>query len=425
MGKIKLKWNESTQIIDVVEDIDQSEIKIEDIVEAGEKEKSGKNSQIRPEKIRNTISLIISILSIVVSVGALSISYSQKVTNEKQADINMRQFNLNKKPVFECYIEKEELYDETKYWELYGQWLLKKEIKNFNDWQHQFLAQEVNSYWDFDKQQVFWDAYDKHENDILNELTDGLFKDLENEYSKYLRSKDYLNYSQWKDRYIYEKDYITLKNTGAYITNAKLEVYTFLKYQLNIGDDISYSFAIDTNGIILNEYWEGNYKNDRNYDSGNNTFMIEYRQDGLGAYENERLELSNLLNFLSCNDIMTAIGLGESDIHAFYVIDRPVYFAINYLDIEQKEQTDWYRYSRESNTLYYVNTYNSDVELPDITKEGLDTPYYEARTLRAAKTLGYQNAQWRPFVSIYDYSYIEEAKQKIISDLKELVDNMQ
>lgn len=236
--------------------------------------------------------------------------------------------------------------------------------------------------------------------------------------------KGYRSYNQWKKYpYVYEKDYITLKNTGAYITNAHLDVYTFIKYQLHIGDDISYSFAFDMNKEVLNEFWLGEYFVNSNYDSENNSFHIEYIQREQN-YENEYLELNNLLAFLSCNDILDEIGLSESDIHSYYVIVEMVYFSIRYLDNELEEHTDWYRYNRESNTLHYVDVYDSKVEIPDITKEGVTDAYYEADTLRVAEILGYQNAQWRPFFSFEDYSYIEKAKQKIISDLKVLVDDI-
>lgn len=106
------------------------------------------------------------------------------------------------------------------------------------------------------------------------------------------------------------------------------------------------------------------------------------------------------------------------------VLDESVYFSISYSDNEQEEHTDWYEYDKESNTLNYVETYDSKVEMPDITESENYNTYDEAETLHIAQILGYQNAQWRPFFAYEDFSYIEKAKDKIIADLKELVNDM-
>ena len=79
MSTKKLKINEETKIIEVIEEETQV---------------------INPKNRRERISFVISILSFIISVGALGISYSQKVTNEKQVDVSVRQFDLDKKPIF-------------------------------------------------------------------------------------------------------------------------------------------------------------------------------------------------------------------------------------------------------------------------------------------------------------------------------------
>lgn len=89
----KLVFNKETKIIEVIE--------------------------VNPKSKKDTITLIISILSLIISIGALGISYLQKNINEKQVDINDRRFNLEKKPIFECYIEQEELYNDEEYWNIY------------------------------------------------------------------------------------------------------------------------------------------------------------------------------------------------------------------------------------------------------------------------------------------------------------------
>lgn len=406
MGTKRLKYNKETNIIEVIE----------------EEPHANESKVVQPRQRRETVNFIISILSFVISVGALGISYSQKVANEKQVDVSVRQFNLNKRPIFQCYVEQEELYNDEDYWLRYSNWLYNNDIKTFDEWyQQKFPQKNIPS---IREKRRFWDAYDNNDAAILAELTDGEYDILEFDYWRYLSSKNYSSYNRWKEYpYVYEKDYITLKNTGAYITNARLDVYTFIKYQLHIGDDISYSFAFDMNDEVLDEFWSGRYSIGANYDSGNNSFYIEYTQREQN-YENEYLKLNNLLNFLSCNDILDEIGIGESDINSYYVIVKPVYFSIRYLDNEQEEQTDWYVYNRESNTLNYVDTYDSNVDVPDFKIEGFTDAFYDAETLRVAQILGYQNAQWRPFFVDENYSYIENAKEKIIADLKELVNNM-
>lgn len=392
----KLVFNKETKIIEVIEE--------------------------NPKSKKETITFIISILSFIISVGALGVSYSQKNINEKQADINDRRFNLEKKPTFECYIEQEELYNDEEYWDNYREWLYKNEIQSFDEWYQQKFPKKTVPY--ISEKRKFWDSYDNYNDEILAELTEGEFEVYENEYRQYLLSKNYIKYNRWKEfPYVFEKDYIILKNTGAYITNATLNVYSYISYQLHIGDDISYSFVIDMNRYVLNEFWTGQYIEGGNYDSGNNSFYIKYIQRKQG-YEEEYSELNDLLEFLSCNDILNEIGLGEKDISAYYVIDKSVYFSISYLDNEQEKQTDWYKYYKDSNTLSYVEIYDSSVEVPDITKEGFTDAYYEAESLRVAEILGYQNAQWRPFLAFEDFSYIEKAKDKIITDLKKLVNDM-
>lgn len=232
-----------------------------------------------------------------------------------------------------------------------------------------------------------------------------------------------MSYNQWKSFYCYEKNYITIKNTGAHITNAYLELFTFVTYKLEIEDSFSYSFAINMNGSFLNEYCIGKYDTSWNYDSENNSFSIKYTQDLLSVYKDESVEFNNLIEFLS-NDILSAININEDDVNGIYIIDKPVYFCIKYLDNEQREHIDWYRYYRETNNISLMETYESYVKLPDIRKEGVDDNYYEANSLRVAEILGYQNTQWRPFTSFMDYSYLGKTKQKIISDLKNLVNDM-
>ena len=401
MSTKKLKINEETKIIEVIEEETQV---------------------INPKNRRERISFVISILSFIISVGALGISYSQKVTNEKQVDVSVRQFDLDKKPIFECYIEQEELYNDDDYWGIYRSWLYDNEISSFDDWYNQKFPESTIS--SIIGKKRFWNAYDNYDTTILAELTEGEFEIYENEYRQYLSSKNYTSYNKWKAfPYVFKKDHITLKNTGSYITNATLYVYTYINYQLHIGDNISYSFVIDMGDYVFNEAWLGEYFSTMNYDSGNSSFSIEYTQD-TQPYKDEQLKLAELLDFLTSNDIIDEIGLDTNNTNVYYVILRPVYFCINYLDSEQEKQTDWYEYYIESNTLYYRKTYESDVKVPDFTKEGFTDAYYEAESLRRAEILGYQNAQWRPFFAYEDFSYIEKAKQKIIADLRELVSNI-
>lgn len=398
MSKKKLIFNKETKIIEVVE--------IDD--------------KVNSENKRNIVSYIISILSFVISIGALGISYSQLMLDKEQADVSIRQFDLDKKPVFECSVTKEELYNETEYWEHYNKWLLKNDIKNFNEWLAQKYPERNIPCLDMDQSKAFWDAYDEADIITLNEITDEAYADLANEYRRYLSSTNYKRYDEWKScHYVYEKDHITLKNIGANITNARLNVYTFMAYQIDIGDDISYLFAIDMNGKILGEYWDGGYSNAFSYDSENNAFYIEYTQSAQ-LDENYYWELDSLWDFLDSDDFLNAIGIdSEDDICMYLASGTPVYFKITYLDSEKEEQTDWYQYNLRSNSLDYVETYHSDVEVPDITKVDLDV-YFENNALHVAQTLGYQNAQWRSFYW-EDNSYIEAAKQKIVSDLKELI----
>ncbi len=427
MKKI-LKYNKNTKIMEVIEQKDFSEADIEsaEFIKTYIKEtvkeslKNSKEEQKRIEK-RNKASFIITILSFLISVMALKISYSQKTINEEQANVNIRRFELEKQPLFECHIEQEEIYNEKKYWELYSIWLEENNIKNFNEWYIRKFQDDSIAYLDVNDYKTFWDAYDNYDNKTLNNLTGNKFATLIDEYKKYLSSHNYRNYLNWKNDYEYKKINIVVKNTGAPITNARLNVYTFVKYQLNIENILSYSFVIDMNCDILNEFWEGTYYNYSSYDSGENAFTIEYTQTPIGVNNDEYIELNNLLNFLSSNEILNEIGLDENNVDGFYEIDNIVYFSINYLDKGQTEQIDWYRYNLLNNTLDYVETYNSDVKLPDITHGGVDDNYYEANTLRIAEILGYQNAQWRPFDTLFDFSYIENAKQKIIFDLKEII----
>lgn len=405
MGIKRLRYNRETKIIEVIEEEQQ-------ILET---------RGMRPKEKRDTINFVISILSLIISIGALGISYSQKSIDEKQADVSIRQFDLNKKPVFESFIEREELYDDEVYWNYYNNWLYENDIKAFDEWQRKRSPGKEIPYINGKTSRVFWNAYDTNDFVTLDELTNGEFSDLQKEYSDYLLSKNYMRYDNWKEYYyVYEKDYITLRNIGGNITNARLKIYTFIMYYLKIGDEISYAFAIDTNEEILSEYWKARYYTNSAYDSGNNAFYIEYTQD-YQLYNDENLEITNLLNFLSSNEILKAIGLDENSVEVFNVVDRPVYFLIEYLDSEQEEQADWFQYDIKNNTLNHVKTHSSDVEVPDFTKEGFSNAYYEAYTLRVAQTLGYQNAQWRPFFAWDDFSYLENAKQKIIFDLKELV----
>lgn len=390
----KLVFNKETKIIEVIE--------------------------VNPKSKKDTITLIISILSLIISIGALGISYLQKNINEKQVDINDRRFNLEKKPIFECYIEQEELYNDEEYWNIYREWLYKNEIKAFDEWYNEKSAKKDIPY--IREKRRFWDAYDNGDTRILDELTDGEYEDYESEYRNYLYSNNYKSYNIWKELdYVFKKDCITLKNTGAYITNARLDVYVYKNYYVTIGDNIFYSFAIDMRGYVLKELWTGSYYTTGSYNVGNNSFYIEYTQ-GVQAYEDEYWELENLLGFVS-----TAEFLGEiipDDTDAYLVLDESVYFSISYSDNEQEEHTDWYEYDKESNTLNYVETYDSKVEMPDITESENYNTYDEAETLHIAQILGYQNAQWRPFFAYEDFSYIEKAKDKIIADLKELVNDM-
>lgn len=406
MDAKRLKYNKETNIIEVIE----------------EESHVTESKVVQPKQRRETVNFIISILSFIISIGALGISYSQKVANDKQVDVSVRQFELDKKPVFECYIEQEELYSDDEYWQYYKEWLDKNEIKSFDEWYYHKFS-NGNIFNEVDKRK-FWDAYDNYDIEILTEITDGKFEILEDEYRKYLNSMPYISYSSWKESiYVFKKDNIILKNTGAHISNARLNVYTYINYKVHIGDDIFYSFVFDMVGHVPNACWEGKYSISANYDSGSNSFCIEYIQK-VQNDKNEYLELANLLKFLSSNDILDEIGLGESDIKSYCVEVEPVYFSISYSDNEREEQTDWYRYYRESNTLDYVEIYDSKVEVPDITKDGISYKYFEAKSLCIAEMLGYQNAQRRDYLPWNGYTYIEEAKEKIIFDLKEFVNDM-
>lgn len=411
MGIKRLKYNRETNIIEIIEEESL-------VIELQAVESKG----VQPKQRRETINFIISILSFVISVGALGISYSQKVANDKQIDVSVRQFELDKKPVFECHIEQEELYNEDDYWTRYNVWLHENEILPFDAWYRRKFPEKIVLPI---PERSFWDAYDNYDTEVLVEMTEGEFKIYEKEYRQYLSSKKYTSYSSWKNiSHVYKKEYITLKNSGAHITNARLEVYSYINYQFYI-DDISYSFVIDMRNEIFSEDWLGKYFIIPNYDSGNNSFSIEYTQD-VQHYKKEYLELSNLSNYLSSTDILEEIGIDVNEADVFYAEVNQVYFCITYLDNEQQEQIEWYRYSKENNTLNYIETYVSNVEVPDFKTEGFTDAYYEAQNLHVAETLGYQNAQWRSFsdFSVEDYSYIENARQKIIANLKELVNNM-
>lgn len=387
--KKKLEFNKETKIIKVIDK--------------------------KPKLKTDRATLIISILSLIVSVGALGISYSEKNTNDKQADISERNFNLEKKPVFQCYVEQQELYNDDDYWTIYEEWLDDNEIETFDQWyQQSFPEKNIPT---IVEKRKFWDAYDCYDTSILADMTDGKYNDFWNEYRGYIYSTNYECYDTWKEQHVYKKVGITLENTGAYVTNARLNMYIYRNYYLDIGDDISYSFAIDMRDEVLDTFWTGRYHTTGIYDSGNNSFYIEYTQD-VQRYENEYWELDDIIN----EDLL--YGTVQDDIDVFYMYGSSVYLSINYLDNEQEEQTDWYEYDIKSNTLYYVETYDSEVEVPDITKVETFDDYNEAHTLRIAQILGYQNAQWRPFSSYKDFSYIEKAQQKILSDIKELVCDM-
>lgn len=403
MGTRRLKYNKDTNIIEIIE----------------EEPHVNESKVVQSKQRRETVNFVISILSFIISVGALGISYSQKVANDKQVDVSVRQFELDKKPVFECYIEQEDLYNDDEYWGIYRKWLFYNGIKTFDEWYNEKFSEKDISY--ISEKRRFWDAYDNGDTVILAELTEGEYEDYESEYRNYLYSKNYKSYNRWKEfDYVFKKDCITLKNVGAYITNARLNVYTYKDYYVKIGDDIFYSFAIDMRGYVLREFWTGSYYTTGGYNSSNNSFYIEYTQDAQGDEEEYR-ELQNVLDFASNAEFLDEISQNTD---VYLISDGSVYFSISYLDNEQEEQTDWYEYDIECNTLNYVEAYDSKVEIPDITKSGNYDAYYDAETLHIAQILGYQNAQWRPFYSFEDYSYIEKAKEKIISDLKELVSNM-
>ena len=410
MGIKRLKYNRETNIIEVIEEESQ-------VLESIE------TKAIKQKQRRGTVNFVISILSFMISVGALGISYSQKLINEKQTDVSVRQFELDKKPVFECYIEQKELYNDDDYWIHYKEWLHENEIEDFGQWYYRKFPEKITS---SVNEKLFWNAYDNADSEVLSELTNGEFEVYKNEYEQYLSSTNYTRYNIWKKyTYVFKKEYITLKNVGAHITNASLEVYSYINYRINIGN-INYSFVIDMRDYVFSEGWLGEYLISQYYDSGSNTFSIEYTQD-VQNREEEYLQLRNLSNFLSSADLLDEIGINENDIDVFCIEVCPVYFCITYLDNEQKEQTEWYKYFKESNTLNYIEVYDSDIEVPDYKKVGFTDVYYEAQTLRIAETLGYQNAQWRSFAEypFEDFPYIEKAKQKIITDLKELVNSME
>lgn len=413
-NKKRLKYNRETNIIEVIEEKTQvTEQK------RGEKEKKRKK-----KRRRKNVNFVISILSFVISVGALGISYSQKHIDERQMDVNIRQFDLENKPVFECHIEREDLYDNEAYWNYYNEWLYENDIKIFDEWQQQKFTEENFSYNNRNDRRTFWDAYDAHDLAVLEELTQGAFIELQREYADYLSSKNYIGYDDWKEAYyIYEKDDITLKNTGGYISNAHLEIFTYIMYHIEIGDDISYEFVMDMGNQIFSEFWTGTYWTNSAYDSENNAFHIEYIQDRQ-YHENEYLAITGFSDFIEEDELMDRIGLDANEVDVFIVESRPVYFSIKYLDREQEEHTEWYRFDLKNHTLNYVEACESDVEVPDLIRSELSEAYYEAYTLYVAETLGYQNAQRRPILVNEDFSYIESAKEKIIFDLKKLLNDV-
>lgn len=409
MGTKRLKYNKETNIIEVIED----ELQMLESTET---------KTIKQKQRRSTVNFLISILSFIISVGALGISYSQKVANDKQVDVSVRQFELDKKPVFECYIEQEELYNNDDYWIRYKEWLRENEIEDFGLWYYRKFPEKIISPVN---EKRFWNAYDNDDGEVLAELTNGEFEIYENEYDQYLSSKNYTSYDIWKKfSYIFKKEYITLKNIGAPITNARLDVYSYIVYKIYI-NDIKYSFVIDMRDDVVSETWLGQYSTQVFYDSGSTSFSIEYTQDVQNCKE-EYFELYALSNYLSSTEFFDEIGIDENDADVFFASLDSVLFCITYLDNEQQEHTDWYRYSKENNTLSYVETYEPNTEMPDFKKEGFTDAYFDDYTLYIAKILGYQNAQWRSF-SEYpyeDFPYIESAKQKIIIDMKELVKDM-
>lgn len=403
----KLIFNKETKIIEAVECDDGVKAETEDKTKADNR--------------RDTISCIISSVSVAISIGALIVGCSQVKADEKQADISIRQLELDKKPVFECCLTEEDLYDEEAYWGQYVKWLTENDIKNFSEWQAQEFPESDIERFDTGQSRAFWDAYDEDDAEALNDMTDGAYGALRHEYGNYLSDKRYYDYDLWRSFYAYKKDHITLKNIGANITNAYLSVVTFAEYHVEIGDVIDYRFGIDMNGHVFSSYWEGYYSSSWGYDAGNNTFTLEYTQD-VPMDEQCYGDLNGLIEYLWSDEFLNEIGIGSEDavcdeIYIDYY--TPVYFKITYWDGEKEEQTDWYRYNILTDSLYYQETYPSDVEVPDITKEDMDV-CFQMSALHTAQVLGYQNAEWK---SLYweDDSYIEESKEKIIADLKALI----
>lgn len=256
MGIKRLKYNRETNIIEVIEEESQVLESIE--IKA-----------VKQKQRRGTVNFVISILSFMISVGALGVSYSQKLINEKQTDVSVRQFELDKKPIFECYIEQEELYNDDDYWIRYNEWLHENEIEDFGLWYYQKFPEKITSPVN---EKNFWNAYDNDNTEVLAELTNGEFEVYENEYEQYLSSRNYLSYDIWKNSHIFKKEYITLKNIGAPITNARLDIYSYLVYKIYI-NDIKYSFIIDMRGDVFSGTWLGEYSTQVFYDSGSTSVL--------------------------------------------------------------------------------------------------------------------------------------------------------
>lgn len=431
MGDKKVKFDENTKIIIVEEEKknpdDAKELTTQAMMEYIDK--AVKNAIEAPsisknEKIKSKASFIIAILSFAISVGTFVFNYYQKEADVQQADISTKQFELSKKPIFICSIEEEELYTEEEYYGFYRSWLNKNDIKDFNRWLNEdkhliipYLNYKEN------ESKIFWDAYDNNSVEILSDLSQGEYDNYKNEYVDYINGKKYISYSKWKETYNYKKLMISLKNTGANITDARLEVYTFIRYRLFFDNGFIYSFGVDTKGQIFNEFWNGDYSTLQYYNSGNGAFSIKYTQKYQMNSE-EYKKANNLSKHLSVGEFYDLIGLDLNKIHAYYVIDNPVYFYISYLDNEQEKQTELYTFNLDSNSLNYKELQGSDVEIPDFTKDGFTDAYFEAKSLHTAEMFGYQNAQMRPiFANEDNYSYFDLAKEKIISDLKAIVDN--
>lgn len=126
--------------------------------------------------------------------------------------------------MFECYIEREELYKDDDYWVFYERWFYENEIKTFNEWYHDKFQEKEIPY--LKDKRIFWDACDDYDYETLEALTNGKFANLQNQYRDYLFSTDYESFNDWKFQYNFEKDYITLKNTGEYMSDARLHIHT-------------------------------------------------------------------------------------------------------------------------------------------------------------------------------------------------------